>query len=235
MTGFADLAKGTVYPGLTRLETGVLLDSRLVRSSSGPARKYYRITDAGRAELARATAAWNALAGTVDKILTGAPVMNLLDRARVECTLTSYDFWLDMRGVRLRARRRLVRELRANVRGRRRQRRPDGRARPGQRQGVGHLGRGRRRPRRAPVVDRPRLRLRGRTGGFACQPGWLCLVAALTAFVLVARPWRAVRRMGRELHTTPDDQRDVRSRPRSSAVTEWVSAPTEMKSTPVSA
>lgn len=69
--GFADLAEGTVYPGLTRLETGGLLDSRLVRSSSGPARKYYRITDAGQAELARATAAWNALAGTVHKILTG--------------------------------------------------------------------------------------------------------------------------------------------------------------------
>lgn len=33
------------------------------------------------------------------------------------------------------------------------------------------------------------------TGGFAWQPGWLCLVAALTAFVLVARPWRAFRRM----------------------------------------
>ncbi|MGQ0574399.1 MAG: PadR family transcriptional regulator [Pseudonocardia sp.] len=69
--GFTDLTEGAVYPGLTRLESAGLLDSHLVRSSAGPARKYYRVTDAGRAELHRAAAAWEALAGTVDKILSG--------------------------------------------------------------------------------------------------------------------------------------------------------------------
>ena len=49
--GFEDLAEGSVYPGLTRLESAGLLESHLVRSDSGPARKYYRLTAAGRTEL----------------------------------------------------------------------------------------------------------------------------------------------------------------------------------------
>jgi PadR family transcriptional regulator PadR len=49
--GFADLAEGTVYPALTRLEAAGLLASHLVRSDSGPARKYYGLTEAGRTDL----------------------------------------------------------------------------------------------------------------------------------------------------------------------------------------
>ena len=56
--GFEDLAEGTVYPALTRFETAGLLDSRLERSASGPARKYYRTTDLGRAELVTRAASW---------------------------------------------------------------------------------------------------------------------------------------------------------------------------------
>lgn len=68
--GLADLTEGSVYPALTRLESGGLLDSRLVRSSSGPARKYYGITAPGRAELARGLTAWGSLVETVDRVLT---------------------------------------------------------------------------------------------------------------------------------------------------------------------
>ena len=59
--GFEDLAEGTVYPGLTRLEQGGFLESYLSRSRSGPARKYYRITEAGLAELEDRRASWEHL------------------------------------------------------------------------------------------------------------------------------------------------------------------------------
>ena len=68
--GFAGLAEGTVYPALTRLEKRGLIVSRLVKSTSGPARKYYRLSPAGTAELQRATAAWNELVTTVNGALT---------------------------------------------------------------------------------------------------------------------------------------------------------------------
>jgi PadR family transcriptional regulator PadR len=70
--GFEDLAEGTVYPALTRLEAAGLLDSRLERSSSGPARKYYRTTDLGRAELVTRAASWRALVTAVDVVTASA-------------------------------------------------------------------------------------------------------------------------------------------------------------------
>jgi PadR family transcriptional regulator PadR len=63
--GLAELNEGTVYPALSRLEARGLLASRLVPSSSGPARKYYGITPAGTEELSRGVAAWESLAATV--------------------------------------------------------------------------------------------------------------------------------------------------------------------------
>ena len=63
--GFDDLAEGTVYPGLTRLEGAGLLESHLVRSDAGPARKYYRLTDAGHRELAARRTAWTDLVQSV--------------------------------------------------------------------------------------------------------------------------------------------------------------------------
>jgi PadR family transcriptional regulator PadR len=63
--GFVGLTEGTVYPALTRLETQGLLASRLVASSSGPARKYYRPTAAGLAEARRAGRAWSDLVAAV--------------------------------------------------------------------------------------------------------------------------------------------------------------------------
>jgi PadR family transcriptional regulator PadR len=67
--GLGDIAAGTVYPVLTRLEREALITSRLVASSSGPARKYYVPTTAGAAELARSTRAWLQLTITVTATL----------------------------------------------------------------------------------------------------------------------------------------------------------------------
>ena len=67
--GFEDLAEGTVYPALARLEAAGHLDSYLLRSAAGPARKYYRITAGGRTELIRARRDWDALVERV-RLLT---------------------------------------------------------------------------------------------------------------------------------------------------------------------
>ena len=67
--GFTELTEGSVYPALTRLESAGLLDSRLVRSASGPARKYYVLTAAGQSEAVRALAAWTTLTANVDHVL----------------------------------------------------------------------------------------------------------------------------------------------------------------------
>lgn len=68
--GFTDLAEGTVYPALTRLESQGFLEARLVRSTSGPARKYYRPTAAGASELARTRADWLALVEAVGSLIS---------------------------------------------------------------------------------------------------------------------------------------------------------------------
>lgn len=68
--GFPELAEGTVYPALSRLESQGLLEARLVRSSSGPARKYYTPTASGAAELVRAREAWDGLVAAVASVRT---------------------------------------------------------------------------------------------------------------------------------------------------------------------
>lgn len=67
--GFAGLAEGTVYPALTRLERQGFLAARLERSSSGPARKYYRTTPQGLDELARSRRSWEELVSAVGQVL----------------------------------------------------------------------------------------------------------------------------------------------------------------------
>jgi PadR family transcriptional regulator, regulatory protein PadR len=64
-----DVLEGTVYPALARLEREGRLSSRLVASTSGPARKYYRPTAAGYAELAHGTRGWRVLTQTIGAVL----------------------------------------------------------------------------------------------------------------------------------------------------------------------
>lgn len=74
-TGFGDLAEGTVYPALTRLEASGFLESYLLRSEHGPARKYYRTTAAGLRELANRGAAWAELVDAVTAVTASTPTM----------------------------------------------------------------------------------------------------------------------------------------------------------------
>src|SRR5688572_1690749 len=45
------VTEGTLYPLLSRLRVQGLVETRLVESSEGPARKYYRLTAPGRGTL----------------------------------------------------------------------------------------------------------------------------------------------------------------------------------------
>jgi PadR family transcriptional regulator PadR len=67
--GLADVLEGTVYPALARLEREGRVTARLVASSSGPARKYYRPTQAGYQALAAGTEVWNRHRAMVDAVL----------------------------------------------------------------------------------------------------------------------------------------------------------------------
>src|SRR5262249_18520129 len=67
--GLTDIADGTVYPALARLEREGRVAARLVASRSGPARKYYRPTEAGYAALESGASGWRALAEVVTPAL----------------------------------------------------------------------------------------------------------------------------------------------------------------------
>src|SRR5450631_1583645 len=73
--GLIGVLEGTVYPALSRLEREGRLTTRLVASTSGPARKYYRPTKAGYAALADGTTSWMTLAEIVTAQLS-QPIPN---------------------------------------------------------------------------------------------------------------------------------------------------------------
>ena len=52
------VVEGTIYPLLTRLKNMQLLDYRWAESTSGPPRKYYTITDEGKAFLSELARTW---------------------------------------------------------------------------------------------------------------------------------------------------------------------------------
>ncbi len=70
--GLTDVLEGTVYPALARLEREGRIAARLVASSSGPARKYYRLTPEGYSALTTGKASWLSLAGSVGDVLDRA-------------------------------------------------------------------------------------------------------------------------------------------------------------------
>jgi PadR family transcriptional regulator PadR len=69
--------QSALYPVLRNLEGSGLLDSFVEPSVSGPPRRYYRITEAGREALRDWSAAWRATRDSVDAVLQGADVLPL--------------------------------------------------------------------------------------------------------------------------------------------------------------
>ena len=62
------VVEGTLYPLLTRLKNDDLLSYRWEESKSGPPRKYYEITGAGRGFLESLDKSWNDLVEAVNKL-----------------------------------------------------------------------------------------------------------------------------------------------------------------------
>lgn len=62
------VVEGTLYPLLTRLKNDNLLSYRWEESKSGPPRKYYSITESGKAFLLELDKGWNELVISVNKI-----------------------------------------------------------------------------------------------------------------------------------------------------------------------
>ena len=63
------MGEGTIYPLMRRMQSDGQVEAYLVESSSGPPRKYYRLTDAGKAALENQKAGWTSFTAAVDAIL----------------------------------------------------------------------------------------------------------------------------------------------------------------------
>lgn len=65
------IKQGALYPVLRALESSGLLESEIEPSTSGPPRRYYRITDSGRQTLKKWKEIWVQTRGLVNTILGG--------------------------------------------------------------------------------------------------------------------------------------------------------------------
>jgi PadR family transcriptional regulator PadR len=64
------VVEGTLYPLLTRLRKAGLVDYQWVESTSGPPRKYYTLTDKGRAFLQQLGTTWQELMASTNQIIS---------------------------------------------------------------------------------------------------------------------------------------------------------------------
>jgi PadR family transcriptional regulator, regulatory protein PadR len=65
-------SEGTLYPLLSRLRRSGLVATTWRESTSGPPRRYYRLTKDGAASLAAFERAWEPFRNAVDRALKGA-------------------------------------------------------------------------------------------------------------------------------------------------------------------
>ena len=69
--GFTNIAEGTIYPLLLRLEKQGNIVAEMRPSPLGPRRKYYTITPAGEAYLAAFEVCWREMRGAMDRLEEG--------------------------------------------------------------------------------------------------------------------------------------------------------------------
>ena len=62
--------EGTLYPLLSKMRREGLLDYEWQESASGPPRKYYRLTAAGRAQLGEFRAYWASINSVIEELGT---------------------------------------------------------------------------------------------------------------------------------------------------------------------
>jgi PadR family transcriptional regulator PadR len=66
--GFADIAEGTIYAVLVRIEQRGLVDVEKVPSEKGPPRKVYTLNPTGREQLAEFWKTWSFLAERLEQL-----------------------------------------------------------------------------------------------------------------------------------------------------------------------
>jgi PadR family transcriptional regulator PadR len=64
-------SEGSIYPLLSRLQKQGMIESYLVQSSEGPARKYYRMSKPGGVALEQWRHDWAVFRDSVDAVLNG--------------------------------------------------------------------------------------------------------------------------------------------------------------------
>ena len=69
--GLEDIGEASVYGTLRRLFSGGFLSSYVVPSEEGPHRKYYSLTESGRAKFNDASKDWTIFADTMSGFLDG--------------------------------------------------------------------------------------------------------------------------------------------------------------------
>ena len=67
--GLGQIKGGTLYPVLNRLEEAGLVSAEFRVAERGPGRRYYHLTDAGRATLAEQSGLWLEFGESVRKML----------------------------------------------------------------------------------------------------------------------------------------------------------------------
>lgn len=67
--GFDSLSEGTIYPLLIRMQKEKLVNTTLKKSTAGPSRKYYSLSEKGESELEVFIDRWNKLSSNVNKIV----------------------------------------------------------------------------------------------------------------------------------------------------------------------
>ena len=67
------VVEGTIYPLLTRLKNDDLLSYRWEESTSGPPRKYYKLTEQGESFLKELAVTWHELSNAVKQITEKQP------------------------------------------------------------------------------------------------------------------------------------------------------------------
>jgi PadR family transcriptional regulator PadR len=68
--GFDEVPGGTLYPALLRLEKQGLVRTEREASTAGPPRKYYELTEAGRAAVRERHGAWRQFRSAMDAVFS---------------------------------------------------------------------------------------------------------------------------------------------------------------------
>lgn len=67
--GLIDVSEGTIYPVLLRLQKNDFIYGKMQASDSGPARKYYYLTESGKEALEEIRKEWAEIAKPISKLL----------------------------------------------------------------------------------------------------------------------------------------------------------------------